>query len=237
MKSGITSLAGICGVLFPIILFGTIILSLSFAPNFDWNANWLSDMGGQIPNNPDPWMFTVPGIIDMPLYDRPFVSNETTASIFNTGLALSGIILLIFAIGLRKSLMTPAGRLSALVLILGAIAWIITGIFPENLGIFHSAPAMILFLFPPTAMCCIGISMLESDRSLAYLTFILGMIGYIGITILSTALEMQLSMLFGSPTYLRATPEVINMLAVSIFTIIYGVKMFKTAPKPILSRR
>jgi hypothetical membrane protein len=235
MKSGIISLGGICGVVFPIILFGTVFLSVSYAPNFDWNSNWLSDMGGQIPNAPDPLMFTVPGIIDMPLFDRPYVSNEATVSIFNTGLALSGIILLIFAIGLRKSLMTPAGRLSALVLILGAIAYIITGIFPENLGIFHSAPAMLLFLFPPTAMCCIGVSMLETDKGLAYLTFILGIIGYVGITVLSTGLEIQISMLLGSPTYLRATPEMINMLAVSIFTIIYGVKLFK-GQNPILSK-
>ena len=133
MKSGIISLAGICGVIFPIILFGTILLAVSSSTGFDWSMNWVSDTGGQVPNNPEPWMFTVPGIINMPVYDRPFVSNETSAPIFNIGFALSGIILLIFAIGLRKSLMTPAGRLSVFILILGAIAWVITGIFPENL--------------------------------------------------------------------------------------------------------
>ncbi|MCW4042093.1 MAG: DUF998 domain-containing protein [Candidatus Bathyarchaeota archaeon] len=235
MKSGILSLAGICGVLYPIILIGASLLAVSMAPTFDWNANWLSDLGGQIPPAPDPWIYSIPGLITMPVFDRAYVTTEATAPIFNFGLMLTGFASLIFSIGLRKSLLTPGGRLAALLLIVASIAMILVGIFLETAGIFHSAPAVIVFLFVPTAMCCIGVLMLESNKSLGYLTFLLGIIAFYGITFLMTPLEFAVSIMFGTPIYFRATPEIVNFIAVGIFTIIFGIKMFK-GQTPILSK-
>ena len=235
MKSGILSLAGICGVLYPIILIGGSLLAVSMAPTFDWNSNWLSDLGGQIPNSPDPWIFNIPGVISHPLYDRPYVTTDATVAVFNTVLMLAGLVLLIFSIGLRKSLLTSGGRLSALLLIIASICIILVGIFPETAGFFHSVPAVIGFVFIATGMCCIGVLLLESNKSLGYLTFILGLIAYYGLTFLMIPLEFQVSLMLGAPTYFRATPEMVQFIAVGIFTIIFGLKMFK-GQTPILSK-
>lgn len=236
MKSGIISLAGICGVLFPIILFGTFFSAISVSPSFDWNYNYLSDLGGTPTPFPS-WRIFIYGVIDMPVLERPIASNPMTVKIFNTGIILSSIFLLIFAVGLRRSLSTTSGRLSALILIIGAIGGIFAGIFPFHMLIFHMIASAFMFLFPPTAMCCIGVVMTDFDRDLGYFTFLLGIIGYWGLTALMGGFDIAISLLLGTPFYHRAIPEIVAAIVLSIFTIIYGVKMFKSAPNPILSNR
>ena len=77
--------------------------------------------------------------------------------------------------------------------------------------------------------------MLDFNKSLGYLTFLLGIIAFYGLTFLMIPLEFAVSLMIGTPTYFRATPEMVQFIVVGIFTIIFGIKMFK-GQNPILSK-
>lgn len=80
-KFNITKLAGICGILFPMLIIICTCLSIYVSPWFIWTQNALSDLG-------------VKGI---------------SAFIFNNGLILAGIFALVFSIGIAKTLSNKFG--------------------------------------------------------------------------------------------------------------------------------
>ena len=80
-KIGITRLAGICGILIPVVVFTSILLALAGAPWFRWTNNALSELG-------------VEGV---------------SAFFFNNGLILGGILAFIFSIGLMRTLKKKTG--------------------------------------------------------------------------------------------------------------------------------
>ena len=97
-------MAGICGILAPIIAFGCIGIAILLSPWFSWTESWLSDLGG----SPK---------------DRPIWAAHGIASIlFNSGLVIAGILGICFAIGMRKSglLNTPLGSAGILILFINA---------------------------------------------------------------------------------------------------------------------
>lgn len=77
----ITKIAGICGILIPIVIFSFIGLAISSSPWFRWTQHALSDLG-------------VEGI---------------SAIFFNSGMILGGILAFIFSLGLIKILSKRTG--------------------------------------------------------------------------------------------------------------------------------
>ena len=86
-KAKSIQLAGICGVLIPIVVFFSIGAALSESPWFSWTQHALSDLG-------------VEGI---------------SAFFFNNGIILAGLLLLIFAYGLSKKLTRKTGAYSLVI--------------------------------------------------------------------------------------------------------------------------
>jgi hypothetical membrane protein len=86
-KSGITRIAGICGVLIPIVIFTCLGLSLAASPWFTWTQHALSDLGIQ----------------------------EDTAAVFNYGMIVGGILSFIFSLGLIRILSKKIGAYILLV--------------------------------------------------------------------------------------------------------------------------
>jgi hypothetical membrane protein len=80
-QSGITRIAGICGILIPVVMFTCLGLSIASSPWFTWTQHALSDLGIQ----------------------------TNTAALFNYGMILGGILALIFSIGLIKILSNKIG--------------------------------------------------------------------------------------------------------------------------------
>jgi hypothetical membrane protein len=80
-RYNIKKIAGICGILVPIVIFLCLWLSISGSPWFSWTHNALSDLG-------------IGGIY---------------AFIFNNGLILGGIFAFVFSIGLSKTLKNKLG--------------------------------------------------------------------------------------------------------------------------------
>jgi hypothetical membrane protein len=92
-QSGITRVAGMCGMFLPVVIFTSLGLSIASSPWFIWTQHALSDLGIQ----------------------------ENTALLFNYGMIIGGILALIFSLGLMKILSNKLGAsllaLSSLALI------------------------------------------------------------------------------------------------------------------------
>jgi hypothetical membrane protein len=80
-KFKITRVAGICGILIPIVIFISLSLAMSDSPWFRWTHNALSDLG-------------VEGL---------------SAFFFNNGIILGGLLAFVFSIGLAKRLSKKTG--------------------------------------------------------------------------------------------------------------------------------
>jgi hypothetical membrane protein len=79
--SGITRVAGICGLLLPVVIFTCLGLSLLSSPWFTWTDHALSDLGVQ----------------------------TTTAALFNYGMIAGGVLAFIFSLGLIRVLSRKIG--------------------------------------------------------------------------------------------------------------------------------
>ncbi len=77
----ITKIAGICGILIPVVIFTCIALAMAHSPWFEWTKHALSDLG-------------IEGI---------------SAFFFNYGMILGGILVFIFSIGLMRFLSNKTG--------------------------------------------------------------------------------------------------------------------------------
>jgi hypothetical membrane protein len=79
--TAITKIAGLCGILVPIIIFVSIGLSMAHAPWFNWTHHALSDLG-----------------------------VESISSIFfNYGMTIGGILIFVFSLGLIRILSNKIG--------------------------------------------------------------------------------------------------------------------------------
>jgi hypothetical membrane protein len=92
-RSGITRVAGMCGMFVPVVIFTSLSVSIASSPWFTWTQHALSDLGIQ----------------------------ENTAALFNYGMIFGGILALVFSFGLMKILSKKLGAyvlaLSSLALI------------------------------------------------------------------------------------------------------------------------
>jgi len=77
----ITKIAGICGILIPIVIFTGIALAMIHSPWFEWTEHALSDLG-------------IDGI---------------SAFFFNNGMIIGGILTFIFSLGLMRFLSNKTG--------------------------------------------------------------------------------------------------------------------------------
>lgn len=80
-RYNIVRIAGICGVLLPIVMFSCLGLSIASSPWFTWTDHALSDLGVQ----------------------------ENTAVLFNYGMILGGVLTFVFSLGLRKVFSNKTG--------------------------------------------------------------------------------------------------------------------------------
>ena len=97
------------------------------------------------------------------------------AALFNGGLIGGGILSLLFAIGLRWSILWKRfwGRLGVASLVLGSVALCAIGLFPRNLDVPHDSASLAFFWFIPLALFMIGgVTYTESHKILGFLTMV-----------------------------------------------------------------
>lgn len=140
-------ISAICGILTPILAFSCILLSITFAPDFSWTDNALSDLG---------------------------VMPNPTAILFNSGLIISGILGTVFALGLFSVLKGKStGRAGTLLFLLDCLALAAIGAFSENTGRMHFYVSIAFFvLFPFSMLLMTAHFVLKSRNRMAVFTFL-----------------------------------------------------------------
>jgi hypothetical membrane protein len=139
-------LCGVCGIIAPIIAFTGITVSFVLTLSKGDSIFALSDLG---------------------------VQQGVAAVLFNSSLVISGLLTLVFALGL---LLFPRGKIlgkiGALILVLDALALTAIGVFPENVEPTHHCASVTFFVLFPISLLFIGTALLQmSKRNLGLLTF------------------------------------------------------------------
>jgi hypothetical membrane protein len=182
-------IAGVCGVLTPIIVLTLILLAIYYSPWFSWTENALSDLGVQ----------------------------GTAAILFNSSLVVGGVLTIIFAIGLREILLNKTlGRIGTLIFILDAAMLCAIGIFPETAGDIHLYVSVAFFVLLPMSLFLNGVAMMQapSERKIGLFTVIAGIVA---------------ATVWVLPWRAVAIPEIIAALAVSVWSIVLGIRLSKQA--------
>ncbi|MDH5483532.1 MAG: DUF998 domain-containing protein [Candidatus Bathyarchaeota archaeon] len=131
-------IAGICGIIAPLIAFTFILLAITYSPQFSWIENALSDLG---------------------------IQEGATGILFNSGLIIGGILALTFASGVFIFLYEKfLGRTGALVFLSASLALIAIGVFPENARPMHYYASAAFFALSSVAMIVIGVAFLLMAR-------------------------------------------------------------------------
>src|SRR5438876_9757749 len=126
---GLIRIAGICGILAPVIAISSVFLSIFFEKNFSWTGNALSDLG---------------------------VSERISSPIFNFGLMSSGILFFVYGIGLFNFFEGIIPKLGTLILLMTSIALSAIGVFNENAEPFHYYASAAFFLLFPISTIIFG---------------------------------------------------------------------------------
>jgi hypothetical membrane protein len=177
--------AGACGVAGPLVALSFVALAISRSPWFSWTGNALSDLG-------------VGG----------------SATIFNSGLIIGGLLLCAFALGLREVLRGRVlGHVGAVVLFFGSIALCCVGIFSESAGEIHTYVSVAFFLSVPISMFFIGAALVRKrEKGMGLFVVVAGVF----------ALAV-----WALPWPAIAIPEFLSALAFSACSIGLGVWLFK----------
>jgi len=118
------------GFIGPLISFGCILVSTFILSGFDWASNALSDLGS--------WFRTDLG-------DLQIVS----AILFNSGLIVTGLMILYFVIWLMKQTSDLPSKIAFLFFAGSAVLLAGIGVFSEDFSFFHFWTAVPFFLSIP----------------------------------------------------------------------------------------
>lgn len=138
----------------------------------------------------------------------------TAAILFNSSLVVGGVLTIIFAIGLREILLNKTlGWIGTLIFILDAAILCAIGLFPETAGDIHLYVSVAFFVLLPISLFLIGVAMMQepSERKLGLFTVMAGIV---------TATVWAL------PWRAVAIPEIIAVLAASVWSIVLGIRLF-----------
>ena len=167
-----------------------ILTAVYLSPWFSWFRNALSDLG-------------VDGI---------------QAVIFNSSLMLGGVLALIFALGLRRSMngnmLADAG---AVLLVLSALFLFSIGLFPETFGRVHFYVSVAFFISAPLSLLIMGVSMIWRRRvKLGAFTVISG---------------LTAASIWAIPWSAAAIPEILAAVIISLWSITLGLDLLRTAKR------
>jgi hypothetical membrane protein len=139
------------------------------------------------------------------------------AVLFNSSLIVGGILTIIFAIGLREALLNKTlGRIGMPIFILDAAMLCAIGVFPETVGDIHLYVSVAFFVLLPISLFLIGVAMMQGDSERKY-----GLFTIIAGIVAATVWMFQWEAV--------AIPEIIAGLAVSVWSVVLGIKLFKQA--------
>ena len=186
MNVKIMRIAGFFGIAAPLMGFTMIILAINASPWFSWTGNALSDLG---------------------------VSGLGSA-IFNSGLPMTGAMLMIFSLGLFE--LTEGcwvGRVGSVLFVAGALLLCGIGAFPETAGRVHYYISVAFFVSLPLSLFVLGAFMVgHGMRGFGVLSFTAGAFA-------AGVWSLQWSSV--------AIPEALSSLAVGVWSSSLGLWMMR----------
>lgn len=186
-------IAGVCGITSPLVGLTALLVAISSSPWFSWTENHLSVFG---------------------------VEGSTTM-LFNCGLILTGVLSLIFALGLGKSLLSGRlGQWGIASLVLGSMAISAMGIFPRTLGLAHNVVSTAFFVFIILALLMVGIATITASQMVW------------GLLSLTVSVLIVVFRLVPWPWSGGAIPQLLSCLLWSLWTIVFGVVLL-VRPSPV----
>ena len=179
-------IAGVCGITSQLVALIVLLVVISSSPWFSWTENELSDLGS--------------------------VGSATT--LFNLGYILTGVLSLIFAIGLGQSLLSSRlGQLGAVSLILGSMMIPAIGIFPRTFVLLHNSASMAALVFIIMALLLIGVAAVTTSQMKW---------GLLSLTIVALIIVVRL---VPWPLSGGAIQQLLISLPWSLWTIVFGVRL------------
>lgn len=183
-------IAGACGIASQLVALTALFVAASSSPWFSWTENYLSALG---------------------------VEGSAT-KLFNCGLILTGVLSLIFVIGLGRSLLSSRlGQLGMASLILGSVSISAVGIFPRVFALPHDLASIAFFMFFTLALFLIGVAaIMVSQMKWGLLSLVAG--------VLIIAFP-----LLPWPWSGGAIQQLLSCLSWSLWTIVFGVVLLVRA--------
>ena len=133
------------GFLAPLIALIAITVAILISPGFTWPGNALSDLGHYTRTDLGPYKLL-------------------GAIIFNSGLILTGLMMLYFTIWFARQCTDTPTRFGIFPLIISLLFLISIGIFSENFGEIHFYVSIGFFLTFPFSMWILGIAWFRFSR-------------------------------------------------------------------------
>ena len=186
-------LTAVYGLVGPLLTYIFILVAISLAPWFSWTANALSDLGN-------------------------IVTHTASAPVFNYGLMIGGVVIILFAIGMVLEVKSNVmGLLGALTLVTSGLGIFFVGIFPENFLLEHAISAFTYFISSIVGSFFFGMAYAakKSVRVIGILIFLLGILAAFGLFFLPFIIHLP-----GA-----AIPEIIGSVAQYIWVIIICIRL------------
>ncbi len=188
--------AGISGIIGSILPLILIFAATMLEKTFSWNRNALSDIG---------------------------VSQ--TAWLFNSTLILSGLLNLLFALGLSSYLdKNRQLKIGVSLIIVGNVCLALVGVLTENYIIPHILVALGFLLLTPIGIIYIGST--EKGNQFGKVSLILGIIALLALIVLpliAYIVNLQIGI---------AVPEFSESLMLSIWTFLVSLKLLRPREHP-----
>lgn len=179
-------IAGVCGIASQLIVLTALLVAVNSSPWFSWTGNYVSVLG---------------------------VEGSATV-VFNWGLILTGVLSLVFAIGLGRSLLTSRlGRLGMLSLVLGSMAFSAMGVFPRTINLPHNLASIAFLMFITLALLLIGVAAITASQKIW------------GLSSLTAGVLIIVFMLVPWPWSGGAIQQILFCLPWALWTVVFGVAL------------
>jgi len=184
-------IAGLSGIISSILPLIMILASTVLEKTFSWNKDALSDIG-----------------------------VRSLGWLFNSALIAGGLLILLFAVGLKKYLgKTRWSKVGVFLIIASSVSLALVGVFTENYSIIHGLAALGYLLLAPLGLICIGWG--EKSNEFGKISLLLGITALLvifGLPIITFVANLQIGF---------AVPEFIESLMVSIWTFWVSLKLLR----------
>jgi len=180
-------LGGLCGIVQPVLTLTMVVAAKIISPWFRWDTHAVSELGvGEV------------------------------SLLFNSAMWLGGVLGFVFALGLRKYLVSNRhGNTGSFLMTLGSVCLFHVGVFTVTFLAAHAVVALGYFLLVPIGILLIGFD--DGGKASKKLSLAIGIAALLAILVLPTII-FKVGF---------AVPEITHGLIIAVWTIFMGAKLLR----------